>query len=464
MVFHPERHADQQAGDEQRGPAAFIKFHDAERDENAAGEQQAKAVDENFAFPVRFLRAFVPPVPHHAELREAEGDEDVDAVKHDEHVAPRRGVPTDTTSSAAAAHEQHAVLRDQPVAQRGEPRGHPAVHRHVGQHARAAEKSRLRGDEQQRGRGNHRRDDESVRQQRRPGGGDFFKQHGVQGFAVHRRDVIKQIGQQQSADDKRQRRAHVNHRAFAGLHARFAQGVQAVADGLDAGVGAGAQTVGAQQDGDQSEPADFCGIRLHVGHNAVGDAGQIAEMRRDRPDDGERVAEHEHEKHRHPEQHGFLGAAQIQQREKHDDAEGKFQFPDLPFHRQHAEQRIRAAGHADGDGQNIIADERAAGHDAGRGRKQLARDEITAAAGGKQFDDLRIARADDDDGQHRGRRDEQAQKSVALQRQKRRLRAVARGGQSVRAQPDPRQQRDQRQVVKQIFIGKIAGAADDRIF
>ena len=81
MVFHPEREADQQAGDQQRGPAALVKLHDAKRHEDAAGEQQADAVDDDFGFPFRLLGAFEPPMPHHAELREAEGDEDVDKIE-----------------------------------------------------------------------------------------------------------------------------------------------------------------------------------------------------------------------------------------------------------------------------------------------------------------------------------------------------------------------------------------------
>ena len=51
MAFHPERETDQHAGDEQRGPAAVEKFHHAQRNQNAAGEQQAEAVDEHFSFP-----------------------------------------------------------------------------------------------------------------------------------------------------------------------------------------------------------------------------------------------------------------------------------------------------------------------------------------------------------------------------------------------------------------------------
>jgi hypothetical protein len=77
---------------------------------------------------------------------------------------------------------------------------------------------------------------------------------------------------------------------------------------------------------------------------------------------------------------------------------------------------------------------------------------------------LRVAGADDDDGQHRRRRHEQAQAGVRFQREKRRLRAVARGRQAVRAEADPRQQRDERHIVKQGLVGKIPRPADHHVF
>jgi hypothetical protein len=78
-----------------------------------------------------------------------------------------------TTRKAASAHHDDAVLGDEPVAQGGEARGHPAVHGHVGQHARAAKEAGLRGDEEQRAGGGQRRIDKGVGQGQGPGLGDF---------------------------------------------------------------------------------------------------------------------------------------------------------------------------------------------------------------------------------------------------------------------------------------------------
>ena len=57
----------------------------------------------------------------------------------------------------------------------------------------------------------------------------------------------------------------------------------------------------------------------------------------------------------------------------------------------------------------------------------------------KQLDDLRIARTDDDNREHRGQRHEEAQKGVPVQLEERRLRAVAGRRQPVRAKAHPRQ-------------------------
>ena len=50
MAFDPECRGNQHAGDQQRGPAAFGKFHDAEGNQDAAGQQEAETVDEHFRF------------------------------------------------------------------------------------------------------------------------------------------------------------------------------------------------------------------------------------------------------------------------------------------------------------------------------------------------------------------------------------------------------------------------------
>ena len=143
---------------------------------------------------------------------------------------------------------------------------------------------------------------------------------------------------------------------------------------------------------------------------------------------------------------------------------GKLHLPHLPFHRQQAEQRVGAARHAEGDGQHIIANQGATGHHPRRRRQQFAGDQVTAAAAGKGLDDLRITRADDDNRQDGGNGDEQAQKRVRFQRDKRRFRAVTGRRQPIRAQTDPGEQGDQRGLVEQAFVGKIPRPADQHFF
>src|SRR5204862_6875318 len=98
------------------------------------------------------------------------------------------------------------------------------------------------------------------------------------------------------------------------------------------------------------------------------------------------------------------------------------------------------------------------------GRKQFTRDEVAAAAGGEQLDDLRIRRANDRDRRHARQRDERRQRRVRAQRLEGFLRSVARRRQTIRAQTHPREHRGERDFVKEAFVRKISRAADQNAF
>ena len=85
------------------------------------------------------------------------------------------------------------------VAEGREPGGEPAVQRHVGQHARAVQEARLRGDEQQRGLRGERDQDESERRAVRPGGGEMLEQHGIERLAGFGGDAIEQVADSRPA-------------------------------------------------------------------------------------------------------------------------------------------------------------------------------------------------------------------------------------------------------------------------
>ena len=71
---------------------------------------------------------------------------------------------THSAASAGEAHQQHAVVRRQPLGKVGEPVRHPRVVGHVGQHARAVDEAGLRRHEQQRALGDDRHQHERAAQ------------------------------------------------------------------------------------------------------------------------------------------------------------------------------------------------------------------------------------------------------------------------------------------------------------
>ena len=255
VAAYGKRHRHQRRGHEQRHPAAAVKLQHHEGHQDETGETETHGVDGQPPPPRGFLVPHQPPVAHHAELREAERDKDVDAVENDEqahcaachHEHQQRG----------AAHDQHAVERDEAVAQRGEARGHPAVERHVGQHARSIQKARLRGDKQDGCRTDERDFHEPAAEPHRPAGGEPLEQHRIEGLAFGWMDAEQQVGHHQSGDHAAERDGHEQHGAPARPHARFAQDGQPVAHGFNARVRARTHAVGAQQQRDDPEHADL---------------------------------------------------------------------------------------------------------------------------------------------------------------------------------------------------------------
>ena len=132
--------------------------------------------------------------------------------------------------------------------------------------------------------------------------------------------------------------------------------------------------------------------------------------------------------------------------------------------RQQTEQRVGPARHGKRDRQDIVDEQGRAGDDARPGREQLAGDQVAAAAGRKQFDDLRIAGADHEHRHHRGRGHEQAQVNMAVERLKGLLGPITGGRQSVGSQSDPGEKGDERQFVKDALIRKVTRLPDQDRF
>ncbi len=130
-----------------------------------------------------------------------------------------------------------------------------------------------------------------------------------------------------------------------------------------------------------------------------------------------------------------------------------------PRRRKEAEDGVRPRRHRDRDRQHVVDDERRARDHPRSLPEELRRDDVPAAAGGERLDDLRVAPGDDEDGEHRGRRDEEGQDGVPPEGEVRLFRAVRGGGDPVRTQPHPGEEGDQGDVVEDLRVEQIAGSA-----
>ena len=149
---------------------------------------------------------------HHAELREREREEHVDAVEDDQDVDSPLGVEAAPRAPAPPMIRMPfwVTSRSESWAKRVR---HPRVDGHVGEHARAVEEAGLRGDEQQR----------RLREQRerartpcpiwRPptvqSAGQRVEERRVQRAAGLVLDAEQQVGEQDAAGGERQRDRHV---------------------------------------------------------------------------------------------------------------------------------------------------------------------------------------------------------------------------------------------------------------
>ena len=188
-----------------------------------------------------------------------------------------------------------------------------------------------------------------------------------------------------------------------------------------------------------------------------------------RVEDGECVREDEHGEDRHPDEHRLLHSAQVDERET--DHAGELErelardeqekLVALHPRGEQAEKGVGAARHRDRDREHVVDQERAARDDARRGREQLARHQVSAAARREERDDLRVAGADRDDRDDAGQRDEEAQVGAAAERLECLLRPVARRREPVRPEADPGEEGDQRDAVEEVPVAQGFLAAKD---
>ena len=155
----------------------------------------------------------------------------------------------------------------------------------------------------------------------------------------------------------------------------------------------------------------------------------------------------------------FLDPPQVDPDEEEKDEDDEPELVGEPRPRKEAEDGVRPRRDRDRDRQDVVDDERRARDHPRSLPEELRRDDVPAAAGGERLDDLRVAPRDDEDGEHRGRRDEESENRVPPEGEVRLLRAVRGGGDPVGSQPHPGEEGDQGDVVEDLRVEQIAGSA-----
>ena len=169
-------------------------------------------------------------------------EKDVDRVHQDQQIALASRI--EQHRDGAGAHQEDAVLRDQPVRELGEAPRHPGIDGHVGQDARPVDEPGLRRDEEQRSLRDHGHDDHSRADRKRPElprPEEVFGQHPVQRLAGEGLRADQEITEQNAPGRERQREGHVQHGLLRVGHPGLPKNLHSVRDSLDAGVRAAAQ-------------------------------------------------------------------------------------------------------------------------------------------------------------------------------------------------------------------------------
>ena len=300
--------------------------------------------------------------------------------------------------------------------------GQPGVDGHVGHDARAVDEAGLGADQQQRPLGEDGDQGQGVAE--RPAAVQGVGQDGVERLGLPRRDLQQQVAEEQAAGGEGQRDRHVQHGLLAGLHLGLAQDLHAVGHGLDAGVGAAAQRVGAQEQGQHAQAAQRGQAGVEVGFDAVKDGADLRQVREDAVADHENVGHHEDDEDGGQEGHRLLDPAQVEHDQQQDQEEVEEDLVRLPGDGQEAEQGVSAGDDGDGDGQHVVDQQGVPGDDPDPRPERVGGDDVAAAAVGEALDDARIGVGNDEDGQRRGQGQEDGQVGVLAQGAEGLLRAV----------------------------------------
>src|SRR5262249_57232209 len=114
------------------------------------------------------------------------------------------------------------------------------------------------------------------------------------------------------------------------------------------------------------------------------------------------------------------------------------------------EWAARQGGGGGGGGERVVNKGAARAQEGGVAPGSLGADKAAPPAGREELDELGVARRDHKDCHRHEQRQSYGEKCMPAQRQERFFRAVARGGEAVGTQPDPRQESDQGDTVEHV--------------
>ena len=204
------------------------------------------------ARPLRVFPAALQVEAGHAELREREGQKDVDGV-HD-HQRGDASLGVDQEQDRAHPHEDDAVSHGKAHRQGRETVRQPGIDSHVGHHPRAVHEPGLRRDQQQSPLGEDGNEGDGPAQ--RPVSEKRVRQDRIQRLPLNRLDPYQRIAEKEQPGGEGQGSRHVHHGPLPGLHPRLAHDLQTVGHRLDPRIGAASQGVGAQEDHHDTEDPD----------------------------------------------------------------------------------------------------------------------------------------------------------------------------------------------------------------
>ena len=171
-----------------------------------------------------------------------------------------RALRVDEGHERGDAHQPDPVVRDEAVGELGEAVGRPGVRRHVGQDARPVEEARLRRDEEEAaGRDQGERSTRVCPRAKPPIVHDPKTLSARTAFMIFvgcGRAPVSRYAEDDARRGEGERDRHVEHRLLRVVDLRLPQDRHAVGNGLDAGVRAAAQRVGAQDDEEHRQEPD----------------------------------------------------------------------------------------------------------------------------------------------------------------------------------------------------------------